>query len=82
MSPATPLGVDTFGGTLDADYPGLAKVWRALEPAVSGGAEWWPPGAPTLIGALEGGRGALSDSGLRVDYDRLLVRVVGTGGVP
>ena len=54
----------------------------ALEPALVGDTEWWPPDTPVLIGALDGGEGKMNDSGLRVDYDRVLVRVVGTGGSP
>lgn len=81
MAPSIPLGADSFASTLDSDFPGLGKVWSAIEPAVSGGGEWWPPDVPVLIGALDGGQGTLTDSGLLVDYDRLLVRVVGTGGV-
>jgi hypothetical protein len=37
---------------------------------------------PVLIGQLDGGEGRVSDSGLRLDSDRLLVRVVGYGGRP
>ena len=32
--------------------------------------------------ALDGGEGRLGDSGLRIETDRLLVRVVGFGGRP
>jgi hypothetical protein len=37
---------------------------------------------PVLIAELEGGEGRTHDSGLTVDVDRVLVRVVGWGGVP
>ncbi|HYO94664.1 MAG TPA: hypothetical protein VER33_09120 [Polyangiaceae bacterium] len=76
-----PLDAGSFAGTLDRDFPGLGRAWSLLEPALGGDTEWWPPDVPVLIGALDGGEGKLSDSGLRVDYDRLLLRVVGTGGV-
>lgn len=82
MSSAVPLGSDAFSHSIDVDHPGLGKVWRAVDPALGPSAEWWPPDVPILIGALDGGQGKLTDSGLNVDYDRLLVRVVGTGGVP
>ena len=35
-----------------------------------------------LVGQLDGGEGHSSDSGLQLDSDRVLVRVVGYGGVP
>jgi hypothetical protein len=44
--------------------------------------EWWSNQVPVLIAAIDGGEGQLSDSGLKTDYDRLLLRVVGTGGTP
>lgn len=78
----SPLGAASFANTIDADFPGLGKVWRVMEPTLGSSSEWWPPDVPTLIAALDGGQGKLTDSGLRVDYDRLLVRVVGIGGVP
>lgn len=80
--PAAPLFADSFANALEADFVGLGRAWKAIEPALAGGSEWWPSDAPVLIGALEGGQGKLSDSGLAVDYDRVLVRIVGTGGVP
>jgi hypothetical protein len=79
---AVALGAGHFSATLERDYAGLGRAWTALEPALNGDSEWWPPDVPTLIGALDGGEGKLTDSGLRVDYDRVLVRVVGTGGSP
>ncbi len=41
-----------------------------------------PDDVPVLIGELEGGEGRTTDSGRRLDVDRVLVRVVGYGGVP
>lgn len=76
------LSAHSFAETLDTDFPGLGRAWRALEPAVSGGGEWWPSDVPVLVAALDGGQGKLQDSGLQVDYDRVLVRVVGLGGLP
>ena len=35
-----------------------------------------------FLGQLDGGEGRASDSGLRLESDRLLVRVVGFGGKP
>ena len=48
--------------------------------SLGGETEWWPADVPVLLAALDGGEGKLTDSGLGVDYDRVLLRVVGTGG--
>ncbi len=79
---AIPLDATRFAATLDKDYPGLGRAWTAIEPAIGAETEWWPADAPVLIAALEGGEGKLTDSGLAVDYDRVLLRVVGEGGAP
>ncbi|MGC4086468.1 MAG: hypothetical protein QM756_00965 [Polyangiaceae bacterium] len=79
---AAPLESGRFSGTLDHDYPGLGRAWNALEPAFAADTEWWPSDVPVVLGALDGGEGKLSDSGMAVDYDRVLVRIVGEGGLP
>jgi hypothetical protein len=43
--------------------------------------DWWPEDVPVLIAELDGGESKLRDSGLRVEQDRVLLRVVGYGGV-
>jgi hypothetical protein len=79
---AVPLDAARFAPTLETDFPGLGRAWTALEPSFAPDSEWWPPDVPVLIAGLDGGEGKLSDSGLRVDYDRVLIRIVGTGGTP
>lgn len=74
------LDARSFASALDADAAGLGQAWTALEPTLPMDNEWWSNQVPVLIAAVEGGEGQMSDSGLAVDYDRLLVRVVGTGG--
>ena len=44
--------------------------------------DWWPDDVPVLLAQLQGGEGKVTDSGLRLDLDRVLVRVIGWGGVP
>jgi hypothetical protein len=80
--PMSGLDVSVFGKLADADAKGSAAAWRALDTLVAGGSDWWPDDVPVLIAQLEGGEGKASDSGLRIDIDRVLVRVVGWGGVP
>lgn len=92
---APPLGPKTFPAvvmnTLEAyrfsdrvekASKGLGNAWRAIE-AVSGSAvDFWPHDVPVLIAQLDGGEGRMSDAGLRLEMDRILLRVVGYGGVP
>lgn len=66
---------------LEPRSPGLTRAWAALE-AAAPGANWFPPGVPVLLAQVDGGEGATTDAGLRVESDRLLLRVVGTGGEP
>ncbi len=92
-----PIGSRRYGGTapssheLDAhvflkmvedSVQGGGTAWGALEAAASNKVDWWPDDVPALIAQVEGGEGRVVDSGLRLDTDRLLLRVVGYGGVP
>jgi hypothetical protein len=75
------LGASDFSPRLETDVKGAGSAWLALE-RVAERANWWPDDVPVLIAQIEGGEGKPSDSGLRLQSDRLLVRVVGFGGVP
>jgi len=76
------LAADTLRPRLEADAPGLGEAWSAIEEAAGIGVDWFPDGAPVLLGQLDGGEGRSSDTGLRLESDRLLVRIVGFGGAP
>jgi hypothetical protein len=39
--------------------------------------DYWPDDRAALIGEIDGGDGATRDSGLAVDYDRVVLRVLG-----
>jgi hypothetical protein len=67
---------------LEADAPGLGEAWHALEEAADTTSDWFPGDVPVLLEQLDGGDGRASDAGLRLESDRLLVRVVGYGGKP
>lgn len=67
---------------IDQDAPGLSDAWGALEQSTDAMIDWFPDGVPVLLAQLDGGEGKMSDSGLRLESDRLLVRVVGFGGKP
>jgi hypothetical protein len=76
------LAAHALGPVLDADAPGLADAWLAISDAAGDVVDWFPAGVPVLLGQLDGGEGRSSDAGLRLEKDRLLVRVVGYGGRP
>lgn len=81
LAPAlpTPHRLDSyrFAALTDADVKGSSETWSAIEFAGREATDYWPDDRPVLIGELEGGDGVMDDSGLAVDYDRVLVRVVG-----
>ena len=61
---------------------GLVQAWAAVVDAIGDRKDWFPGDVPVLLAQLEGGEGKSTDSGLRVDSDRVLVRIVGYGGAP
>ena len=61
---------------------GLTEAWQALGANASEESGWFPPGVAVLLAQIDGGEGEHRDSGLAIDVDRLLVRVVGYGGEP
>jgi hypothetical protein len=79
---AHPLSVDTFRSDSEQHAKGIAAAWDALETLAGSEVDWWPSDVPVLIAEIQGGEGKTQDSGLRLDVDRVLLRVVGYGGVP
>ena len=77
-----PLGANFLNTLLEPDAPGLGEAWWAVEQSSGGLVDWFPEDVPVLIGQLDGGEGKTSDAGLKLEQDRLLVRVVGYGGRP
>ena len=80
--PLRRLGEDALPPLLEADAPGLSDAWGAISEAAGDNVDWFPDGVPVVLGQLDGGEGRPTDSGLRLESDRLLVRVVGWGGRP
>ncbi|WP_437305080.1 hypothetical protein [Sorangium sp. So ce388] len=76
------LGGGLLVPLLEPDAPGLGAAWLAIEEAAGSAVDWFPAGVPVLFGQLDGGEGRASDSGLRLESDRVLVRIVGYGGRP
>ena len=77
-----PLSVSEFRQHVEERAKGSGAAWEALESLTGTDADWWPDDVPVLIALLEGGEGRTQDSGLKLDLDRVLLRVVGYGGVP
>ena len=75
-----PLQAYGIGAITDDDVPGLGQAWSALEEAGGRDTSWFLDDVPVLIAQLQGGEGRSSDSSLRLESDRMLVRVVGFGG--
>ena len=76
------LSVATFQDEVEKRARGLGPAWEALETLTGSDADWWPDDVPVLLAQIAGGEGRAQDSGLQLDVDRVLVRVVGYGGVP
>jgi hypothetical protein len=76
------LNAHALGAFLDEAAPGLAEAWQAIEEAQPATTDWFPDGVPALIAQIDGGEGRTSDAGLRLESDRLLLRVLGWGGRP
>ncbi|MFS8070411.1 MAG: hypothetical protein ACMG6S_28950, partial [Byssovorax sp.] len=76
------LAASDLHAGLEGDAPGLGDAWTAIEEAAGYTVDWFPDGVPVLLGQLDGGEGRTFDAGLRIESDRLLVRIVGFGGAP
>lgn len=66
----------------NGDAAGLARAWEAVVAAFGETVDWVPGDAPVVLAQVEGGEGATRDAGLRLEVDRVLLRVVGWGGSP
>jgi hypothetical protein len=81
---ATPVTHRLQGYLLRSALPGpegerLAATWDLAETA-AGGSDFWPDENPVLIAELDAPDRAKDDSGLSLESERVLVRVVGEGG--
>ena len=67
---------------LNQTSSGLGDAWTAVLTTITQQKDWFPADVPVLLAQLEGGEGKTSDTGLTLDSDRVLVRIVGYGGAP
>jgi hypothetical protein len=80
---AHPLGardIQALMGGRDGERVGNA--WEPLENAAGDAIDWWPEGVPVVVGEIVGMPKAQKDAGLALESDRVMFRVVGTGGTP
>lgn len=59
----------------------MQQVWTPITAAAGNTIDWFPEDAAVVLAEVVGGEGVKRDSGLSVESDRLLLRVVGEGGV-
>ena len=78
-----PLQARDLGFAISARYNDrVIQAWSPLESAAGEAVDWWPDDVPVVMGEMTGGELARSDSGLALENDRVLFRVVGKGGTP
>jgi len=78
-----PLDTASLGFSLDEQTAKrLRDEWRPFEGAAGSDVDWWPDEQPVLLAEIAGGEGRGKDSGLGIEQDRELLRVVGLGESP
>ena len=80
-NPVHQLGASVLTPVVDKHAEGLGEMWGAIEAQAGGEVDWWPDDVPVFIAQVDGGEGVTRDSGFEVKQDRVLVRVIGWGGV-
>ncbi|MEZ4232484.1 MAG: hypothetical protein R3B89_25115 [Polyangiaceae bacterium] len=75
------LRSESFPKQMARDTDGAPVAWKALDDSVPS-LDWWPDDVPVVLAQLDGGEGKTSDSGLKLESDRVLIRVLGWGGAP
>jgi len=76
-----PLASEPLGPSVNKYAEGLGAALAALEAQIPS-TDFWPDDVPVLLAQLDGGEGKSEDSGMQLERDRVLVRIVGFGGLP
>ncbi|MEO7110733.1 MAG: hypothetical protein ABI183_09870, partial [Polyangiaceae bacterium] len=77
------LDTATLGASLDPKARArVQETWSPIGSALGQSVDWFPDDVPIVLAVVKGGEGAKRDSGLNVESDRLLLRIVGRGGAP
>ncbi len=85
LEPSTPPALFTIesghcGETMAKVSPGLEHAWIAISQQSSPHRIWFPDDVPVLLAQVDGGDGETRDAGIKLEHNRLLIRVVGYGG--
>jgi hypothetical protein len=76
------LSAPVLGAAIGAEEGArVAATWQLAE-EIAWQSDFWPESSPVLIAELDSPRAAAQDSGLRLESERVLLRVVGEGGAP
>ena len=76
------IGFYTLQDELNEASPGLHDAWEAVTHTTMDQRDWFPTDVPVLLAEVDDPDGPDSDSGLKLEQHRMLVRVVGYGGTP
>jgi hypothetical protein len=60
----------------------VTATWHLAETSTDETVDWWPDDSPVVLAEMNDPEHPATDSGLRVESERLLLRVVGYGGSP
>ncbi len=71
-----------LGAAIGGDEGERVRATWQLAEGVAAGSDFWSAEGPVLIAELEGPSSTTHDGGLRLESDRVLLRVVGEGGAP
>jgi hypothetical protein len=78
-----PLAISTIGTALSGRLgEEISHTWQPIESAGGEVVDWWPDTIPVVLGEMVGGEKTSRDSGLSVESDRVVFRIVGRGGTP
>jgi hypothetical protein len=78
-----PLAISTIGAALAGKVGDeVSHTWQPIESASGEVVDWWPDTIPVVLGEIVGGEKVARDSGLSVESDRVVFRIVGRGGAP
>ena len=66
---------------LERTSEGLTDAWQAVVESIHGVKNWFPADVPVLLAEMEASEEQKRDTGLLIDSERVLVRVVGYGGI-
>jgi hypothetical protein len=80
-APVHMLDAASLGGPLGkVESERVTATWRLVENSTDETVDWWPDDSPVVLAEMTDPDHPASDSGLRIESERMLLRVVGYGG--